>query len=85
MLRKDELHLQVMPYYKDSILSTAQCFKPFREDWIRQASIEKFDDNCESESEIIISLSPRGFSRLIYNSLWGTLAGLLLRSLQFMF
>ena len=32
MLRKDELHLQVMPYYKGSILSTAQCFKPFRED-----------------------------------------------------
>ena len=38
----------------------------------------------ESESEIIISLSPRGFSRLIYNySLWGTLARLLLCSLQF--
>ena len=33
----------------------------------------------ESESEIIISLSPRGFSRLIYNSFWGTLARLHLR------
>ena len=41
--------------------------------------------HCESESEIIIiiSLSPRGFPRLIYNSLWRTLARLLFRSLQF--
>ena len=37
----------------------------------------------ETESVIIISVSLRGFSRLIYNSLWGTLARLLLRSLQF--
>ena len=36
----------------------------------------------ETENEITISLSPRGFARLIYNSLWGTLARLLLRSLQ---
>ena len=47
-------------------------------DKVDQAS-RASESESEIESEIIISLSPRGFSRLIYNSFWGTLARLHLR------